>query len=559
MLLSGHITTVPPHYPTLLQENVFIPFQGKRIIYFQDYSSLQNILPDDCLMISVLYVDDEPAILDTCRRILERTGRFRVETVASAHEALERIRAGKFDAVIADYQMADITGLDLLRIIRNDFPDLPFIIFTGKGREEVVIEAFEKGVDFYLQKGGDAKSQYAELAHKIEIAVENRQVKKKLARSEERFRNFVENFEGIAFQIDSAGRFILLEGTVEETTGYPRQEFISGYVTLESIIHAEDKERFTGDLRNLSAVPGFHTDCLLRVLRKDGRIRWVHGIFHNICTAKQDIAHIQGSLYDITYLKDAQDELAKTEAKWRAIITRAPIIISVVDRKGTFLFINKTHPPKKPADLIGTSAGAYLAPGNENLLVHALDRVFGNGETMRFESAVPHGDTITEWLSHQISRVSWNGSHEAALVVSTVITERKWLEQNLRDSEEQYRAIVTASGDGIIILDPTGMITFGSPRVYDIFAIPCEQPLAGLSALDLIDPSFRAVASSRMKSILEGDLDAEPFEYLLVKHNEQRFLGELVTTPLRDSSGTISSLLVLIRDISKRKSPEQAP
>lgn len=506
-------------------------------------------------MISVLYVDDEPTILDTCRRILERTGRFRVETVTSAYEALERIRAGKFDAVIADYQMADITGLDLLRIIRNEFPDLPFIIFTGKGREEVVIEAFEKGVDFYLQKGGDAQSQYAELAHKIEIAVENRQVKKKLARSEERFRNFVENFEGIAFQIDSAGRFILLEGTVEETTGYPRQEFISGYITLESIIHSEDKERFAGDLRNLSTVPGFHTDCLLRILRKDGRMRWVHGILHNICTKKQDIAHIQGALYDITYLKDAQEELAKTEKKWRAIITKAPVIISVVDRKGKFLFINKTHPPKKPEDLIGTSAGAYLAPGNEDFLVHALHRVFGNGETMRFESAVPHGDTITEWLSHQISRISWNGSHEAALIVSTVITERKWLEQNLRDSEEQYRAIVVASGDGIIIIDPSGKVTFGSPKVHDIFALPSEQPLSGITLLDYIDPAYRTVAVSRMKLVLEGELDAEPFEYLLTRHTGERFLGELVTTPLRDSSGAISSLLILIRDISKRKSP----
>lgn len=510
-------------------------------------------------MISVLYVDDEPAILDTCRRILEHTGRFRVETAGSAHEALERIRAGKFDAVIADYRMEDMTGLDLLRIIRDEYPDMPFIIFTGKGREEVVIEAFEKGVDFYLQKGGEAKSQYTELAHKIEVAVENRQVKKKLARSEERFRIFVENFEGIAFQIDSAGRFILLEGTVEETTGYPRQEFISGYITLESIIYDEDKEQFAGDIRHLLTVPGFHTDCLFRILRKDGRMRWLHGVFHNICTKKQDIVHIQGALNDITYLKDAQEELARTEQKWRAIITRAPVIISVVDHKGIFLFINKTHPPKKPADLIGTSAGAYLAPGNEDLLLHALHRVFGNGETMRFESAVTHGDTITEWLSHQISRISWNGSHEAALVVSTVITERKWLEQNLRDSEEQYRAIVTASGDGIIILDPAGTITFGSPRVYDIFAIPCDQPLAGLTALDLIDPSLRGIASMRMKSILEGDLDAEPFEYLLVKNNGQRFRGELVTTPLRDSSGNISSLLVLVRDISRRKSPVQAP
>ncbi len=504
-------------------------------------------------MIRVLYVDDEPAILDTCKKILERDGPFTVTTAISGKEALDRIHAEPIDAVVSDYLMEDITGLDLLRIIRSEFADIPFIIFTGKGREDIVIEAFEHGVDFYVQKGGDARSQYAELVHKIEIAVENRQVKKKLDRSERRFQNFIENFEGIAFQIDpDAGRFILLEGTVEETTGYPRQEFLTGYVTLESIIHPDDRAQFSAAMQNLRATPGFHTDSIFRITRKDGRMRWLHGMLRNIRrTPQENSVCIQGTFSDITFLKSAQEELARTEEKWRSIITRAPVIISVVDRKGRLLFINKTHPPKKPADLVGTSAGKYLAPDREELLFNALDRVFAAGETVRFESAVPHGETITEWLTHQISPVTWNGPHEAALVVSTVITERKWLEQSLRDSEEQYRAIVTALDDGILTINRNGHITFGSPRVYDILKIPCDQPLTAFSVLDFIDPAFTTIATVRMKEILEGELDAEPFQYPLVKHSGECFLGELVTTPLRDSSGTITSLLILIRDISK--------
>jgi PAS domain S-box-containing protein len=503
-------------------------------------------------MITVLYVDDEPVLLDTTKRLLERTGSFAVITSLSGKEALEMIHKVPCDAVVADYQMADINGLDLLKIIRNEFPNMPFIIFTGKGREDIVIEAFEHGVDFYVQKGGDARAQYIDLAHKIERAVGNRRIQEKLERSEERFQNFVRNFEGVAFQINSQGQYYLLEGTVEETTGYPTKEFLSGYVTLESIIHKDDKEQFLNDIHQLSTIPNSRTDSLFRILRKDGHIRWLHAILHNICNRQKAIVHIQGALYDITYLKSAQEELARSEEKWRSIITRAPVIITVVDPKGKILFINKSHPPKKPSDLVGTSAGEYLAPDLENDLENALYRVFNGGEIMRFESSVPLSETVSEWLSHQISPVTWNGSLEAALIVSTVITERKWLEQNLRDSEEQYRAIVTASGDGITIVDPKGTITFASPRVYDIFGIPCNEPITRYSAFDFIDPSFRQLASSRMLSILEGDLDAEPFEYLLVKHDGQRFRGELVTTPLRDVSGTINSLLVLIRDISRR-------
>jgi PAS domain S-box-containing protein len=504
-------------------------------------------------MITFLLVDDELAILDTCRRILERSGQFAVDTASSGKEALEQIHAKTYDAIVSDYQMEDIDGLELLKTIRQEFPDLPFIIFSGKGREEVIIEAYEHGVDFYVQKGGDVQAQYAELAHKVTRAVESRRIKQKLARSEERFLNFVRNFEGVAFQVDSKGQFLILEGTVEEITGYPKEEFLSGYVSLITIIHPEDKSDFSESLQQLFTVPGIKSDSLFRIVRKDGHIRWLHAILHNICTKKQDIVHIQGVLSDITYLKSAEEELARTEKKWRTIITRAPVIISVVDQQGKFLFINKSRPPHKPADLIGTSAGDYLAPGQKTELEDALCRVHGTGETLRFESAIHLGENVMEWLAHQISPVSWDNNDAAALIVSTVITERKWLEQNLRDSEEQYRAIVTASGDGIVILDPNGTVTFGSPRVYDIFAIPCDQPLAGTYALDFIDPAERPVALQRMRSVLSGDIDADPFEYRLIRRDGSQFRGELVSTPLRDASGAITRLLVLIRDISSRR------
>ena len=60
-----------------------------------------------------------------------------------------------YDAVISDYQMPDVDGLQYLKKVRGTDKDLPFVLFTGRGREEVVIEAYNSGVSFYVQKGGD--------------------------------------------------------------------------------------------------------------------------------------------------------------------------------------------------------------------------------------------------------------------------------------------------------------------------------------------------------------------------------------------------------------------
>jgi len=122
-------------------------------------------------MISVLYVDDERALLDIGKLFLEVSGELSVQTTLSVKKAYELMKKENFDVIVSDYQMPDTDGIDFLKQIRGSGNNIPFILFTGRGREEIVIDAINNGVDFYLQKGGNPKAQFAELEHKIKIAV----------------------------------------------------------------------------------------------------------------------------------------------------------------------------------------------------------------------------------------------------------------------------------------------------------------------------------------------------------------------------------------------------
>ncbi len=126
-------------------------------------------------MISVLCVDDEPGLLKIEKIFLERDKDLKVTTVTSAIEGLSALSTGSIDAIVSDYQMPEMDGIEFLKRVRS-LDGVPFILFTGKGREDVAIEAINNGVDFYLQKGLEPKSQFAELAHKIKHAVNKRRL-----------------------------------------------------------------------------------------------------------------------------------------------------------------------------------------------------------------------------------------------------------------------------------------------------------------------------------------------------------------------------------------------
>ena len=125
-------------------------------------------------MYRILYVDDENYLLDLSKSILEAKGEFVVDTLTSASEALKRYNLQQYDAIISDYQMPEMDGIAFLRAVRERFLTIPFILFTGRGREEIVIEAINNGADYYIQKGGEPKAQYAELIHHLKKAIERR-------------------------------------------------------------------------------------------------------------------------------------------------------------------------------------------------------------------------------------------------------------------------------------------------------------------------------------------------------------------------------------------------
>ena len=177
-------------------------------------------------MRSVLFVDDEELLLDATKSFLERFGNMKVQTAASSKEALQILMNSSFGALVIDYYLPEINGIELLKIIRTKGDTTPIIIFTGVGRENAAIEALNNGADFFLKKGEIPSSEFRALVHMIDRAVERRFVGRSLGVAQKIIADTINFFPDAAYAINREGVIIAWNKEMAALTGIDQKDII---------------------------------------------------------------------------------------------------------------------------------------------------------------------------------------------------------------------------------------------------------------------------------------------------------------------------------------------
>lgn len=230
--------------------------------------------------ISILMVDDDPSVLDSFKRVLEREPGFVVQTIASAQEALDLLDTHYFDVIISDYAMPDLDGLALLSEVRARGCQSLFVIVTGKRLAHIAIDALNNGADFYVQKGADTDKEFPRLIEFITTSVPIKRAEQELIEWERFYHSVVESSPDILCRILPDGS---LTYTNEAALHFFRKQYNDMiHENLFSLIPAEEKSLVLAQLQNLSAIK---PDVLLEHhVRTDGGktplLQWsYHGFF----------------------------------------------------------------------------------------------------------------------------------------------------------------------------------------------------------------------------------------------------------------------------------------
>jgi len=611
--------------------------------------------------IEVLHVDDDLVFLMVAKQCLEMQGEIEVDTASSVNEALEKLRKTDYDAIVSDYQMPDKDGLEFLKELREKGNTVPFIVFTGKGREEVAKKALNLGADQYIDKNGDPETVYCELAYAIQYSVNRKSEHIELLKREAKLYAFLESspeaitvsdlngnivecnqatvdlhscqskedligknaFEFIAKKdrekaIQSLKKTIeqgstknieytfltkdgcefpaeLSASVVRDTSGKPeyfmaitkditeRRLMEQKYVTiiktaLDGFLITDSKGRFIdvndaycrmiGYTREELLSMSIHdieeseklketTEHIKKVL-KEGHDRFEtshrrkNGAVINVEVSVYYYPVDEGQLIvfirDVTERMKAEGVLRGSEEKWRSLAENAPNIIMIVDRFGIIQFINRTVVDARPEEIVGKSIYDFIDPEHHNLVKKTIEQVYQTGEGGRYEISGVGPKGGVSWYETHVGPIKRDGQVVSVTLITTDITERKKVEEALRESMESYRELTESISDVFFAMDKDFRYTYWNKA---------SEKLTGISAKDAIGKSLTEVFPDVKGTIVEQFYKEalrtrQPRSYLnKYQLRGKDYVFEINAYPTRDG------ISVFVKDITDLKNAEE--
>jgi len=397
--------------------------------------------------IRVLHVDDDPAIVDLTAAFLTRfDDSFAVYTSTNPETALERIEGERIDCVVSDYEMPEIDGLELLERVRALDRDVPFILFTGRGSEEIASKAISAGVTDYLQKEGGTE-QYTVLANRIENAVEQTRSQRALAESESRLSRFIDQSPLGTIEYDQSFTIVRVNEAATEITGYSADELVGG--TWLPIV-PEDERRHVAEVERqlLSDRGGYQS--VNDIVTKAGDRRLC--AWHNRVVTDEDgdIITIFSQFEDITAEQRQREELEQTNILRSTLFETLPVGVLAEDSDRNVLRVNERllelfEIPVEPEDVVGADCEAFARDVSDRFadpeqFVSRIESLVEAREPVWNDELLLEDGCAFERNYRPIELPDGQGH----LWVYYDITERKQREQRLEALNETARELMTA-------------------------------------------------------------------------------------------------------------------
>jgi len=505
----------------------------------------------------VLHVDDDLDCLKVAEQCLEMQGRFRVDTVRSAEEAMEKMKKETYDVIISDYQMPGKNGLEFLKELREKGNNTPFIIFTGKDRKEVAIKALNFGADGYFNKHGDPETVYGELAHGIRQAIERKKAEMKIWEREERLRAVFGSSPDAITVSDLHGNILDCNEAAWKMLGFSSKEEVIGKSSFD-FIAKKDRQKALENLKK-TLEQGTTRNVEYALLNKDGDELWGELSASIIRDSVGNPVCFVGVIRDTSERKKAEASLRESEEKNRKTIENANVGIITYDSEGEVKVLNP-----KMEEMTGFKRKEIPT------LVNWFEKLYPNEEERRKvrdkwfkrmsgEGEVKEGHAIITTKEGKRRNFLFNGvqlESGDSIAFAHDITERKKAEEERRETKDYLDNLLNYANAPIIVWDNENKISLFN-NAFEVLTGYKKESVLGRNIDVLFPPLQKEEILQTIEKATKGEKWQSVEVPILCKGKETR-IALWNSANITDKDGNIVATIAQGQDITERKQAEEA-
>ena len=548
-----------------------------------------------------LIIDDNPAdrelIIQELKKEFADAQFVEIIRRSDFDEALHR---ADFDAVVTDYKLNWTDGLWILRTIKERLPHTPVVMATDFGNEEIAAEGMKSGLDGYVLKKNLRRIPFA-----VKESRERIRLLEELRESQARYRTLVEQIPVITYiaAFDEASTTLYVSPQIEMLLGYSQAEYKADPDIWRKRLHPDDYDRVMAEVAHSHAT-GEPLVLEYRMLTKDGHVVWFRDVAAIVRNEADRPLYLQGVMLDITEHKMAEEEREQLADRMRLLLESTDEGILGIDMNYRGTFFNKAASKMTgyaPEEVMGKNMHELMHHSYSDGTQYPIEqcpvfRTYRRGQGVRVDTEVlwrKDGTSFpAEFSSYPIIE---DGTVKGAVITFVDITERKRAEEELhkardelegrvkerttelsksnalleqeiiehkrveealRASEANYRAIFNAANDAIFIHDiETGTILDINQKVTELYGYTPKEA-RGLTVVDLsagVPPYSKEDALRWIKKAAKGE--PQLFEWMAKDKIGRPFWVEVNLK--RAVIGDKDRMLAVVRDIGERKQLEE--
>ncbi|HXG36363.1 MAG TPA: PAS domain S-box protein, partial [Dehalococcoidia bacterium] len=406
--------------------------------------------------------------------------------------------------------------------------------------------------------GEDGRPRYAVAL--IEDITERKRAEEALRESEERFRRIFEESPLGIFIVDSNRRIVEVNKKFCEMVEYSREE-LEGRSSAE-ITHPDDIEDDNENLRSAFGGRKASPRKEKRFIKKNGEVIWVVRTGSMLHGTDGRPMYAMAMVEDVTERKRNEEALRESEERFRKIFEDSPLGMVIVDKDRRYLEVNDKFCQMlgyKAEELKGRQADEFTHPDDiERGDRDALLAFGGKVQSVTAEKRYIRKDGEIIWVSRTGSVVRGpDGEPLYGIAMMEDISERKWTEEALRQSEERFRKIFEESPLGMVIVDKDRRYLDVNPKLCEVLGYEREE-LIGRNSDSFSDPEDVKIGQEQIRRGFDKGYSATfKNEKRFYKKNGETIWVNRVATVIRDADGKPLYGLAMMEDTTERKRIEE--